>query len=422
MAKLDSGKLLSNLIINRAEDIRNLMLLFCICAMSKLSLKQIISISSQSSTLPERYTKVFNKAQFLMEKWGYGQSETLNYIINHLPEPPLKNFFIRLKHAVKAGVGIEDFARIEYSKYLAEQENDFEKGLEKLKRTVEAYTTLVSVVSLLMVSFILVAIIFGSANSGNVMEISFISITFTLGSTTLIFATNTLRRRLINDYPIKPRSLVLLETTAKPLIAASVLVAALAPTVSDFLGGQSVIYSSSVLCLLGAPLALHGALGKRFCKKVYDYESVLPIFLKSFGDYLNATGSYKSAARMLVVSGFGPINSFLLKMETRMRLGLGYVQTLATFGKEMLSRLTEKTLTILAETLQGGARPHEACNMLSEHVSNTLMKDKRRTQITSSLKSLAVPLQAVLAAISALMTTLLTILSSLAKLMQSYLM
>ncbi|MEM0442653.1 MAG: hypothetical protein QXJ73_00655 [Candidatus Caldarchaeum sp.] len=407
---------------NIAGEINSLMIMFCICALSRLSLTQIISVVSRSSLLSTRFTSVFQKARILNEKWGYDQSETLNYLTESLRDPQLKNYFTRLKHALKAGVALEDFARIEYSKYLAELENEFEKGLEKLRRLVEAYSTLVSIVSLLMVSFILVSMIFGSSDSVGVMELSFLSITMTLSSTTLIFTTNNLRRKMLNSYPVRPSRLAILERLAKPLTAACLLLVVVSPQVAGFFGGQSVAYSSTALAAAGAPLALHGFLGRRWCRRINMYEAVLPIFLKSFGDYLNATGSYRSAARMLVVSGFGPIQSLVQNIETRIKLGISHAHSLTLFGREMLSNLAEKTLGILAETLEGGARPTEACSVLSEHVSSTLMRDKRRSQITSSLKSLSIPLQAVLATISALMTTLLSILSGVAKLMQPYLM
>ncbi|MEM0383390.1 MAG: hypothetical protein QXV27_00905 [Candidatus Caldarchaeum sp.] len=225
---------------NIAGEINSLMIMFCICTLSRLSLTQIISVVSRSSLLSTRFTSVFQKARILNEKWGYDQSETLNYLTESLRDPQLKNYFTRLKHALKAGVALEDFARIEYSKYLAELENEFEKGLEKLRRLVEAYSTLVSIVSLLMVSFILVSMIFGSSDSVGVMELSFLSITMTLSSTTLIFTTNNLRRKMLNSYPVRPSRLAILERLAKPLTAACLLLVVVSPQVAGFFGGQSV--------------------------------------------------------------------------------------------------------------------------------------------------------------------------------------
>ncbi|MEM1947000.1 MAG: hypothetical protein QXF95_08330, partial [Candidatus Caldarchaeum sp.] len=388
---------------------------------SKTSLRQIITLFSKTSVLPPLYTSVFAKARALLDKWDYGQSEVLNFLTTQLKTPQLRNLMMRLNHALKAGVSLKDFAQIEYNKYLAEMTNEFEKGLEKLRRLVEAYTTLVSIVSLLMVSFLLVSTIYGVAEKGQMMESGILLIALMLSSTTLFLLTNILRRGLLNRYAYRPKQLAFVEKMTRPIMALSFATVVGAAFLRGLSGGQSTLYASAAMVVGGGPAALHGFIGRRWHRKISATESTLPILLKSLGDYLSATGSFKTASRMLSLSDFGPLNKLVSRFEVRLKAGLSPFIALKVFGMELLGRLGEKTLACLAEALEAGASPSTACSILSEHVSNTLMRDKRRSQVTSSLKSLAIPLQAVLSAIFALMATLLTILSDIAKMTQSYL-
>ncbi|MCS7137844.1 MAG: hypothetical protein NZ941_05685 [Candidatus Caldarchaeum sp.] len=405
----------------RQENIDVLMIFITVLGLSRLSLRQIVKTLSRSESLPKSFVEVFAKAASLVERWNYGVSEVLEFIQQEMKKPKLKSLVTRIQHSFKAGVSLEDFARIEYSKHRAEQENDFEKGLEKLRKLVEAYTTLISVVSLLTVSFLLVSTIIGGG-SDSFLQIALTSVAATLGSTTLLFATNNLRRPVFSKHPVKPKTLQNLLATAPIVFAAGTGIVLTAPSFLTSLGGISVTYASATLLAVGAPLSIHGYLGRRWYKKINQTESIIPIFLKSFGDYLSATGSIKSAVHMLTLSDFGPLNKILKKLEARLKIGLSQTISVKTFGVETCGRVGEKAFAVLGELLEAGARPGHACNILSEYVARTLMNDKRREQITSSLKTLSVPLHATLAAIFALLTTLLSILSQISQLVESYLM
>ncbi|MEM4283589.1 MAG: hypothetical protein QXS96_03775 [Candidatus Caldarchaeum sp.] len=406
--------------LNR-EDVDKLMLLFVIYGSSKLSVRQMIKQLSLSESVPEHLRKTFRKSRNLLERWNYGVSETLEYLESALKHPKLKGLVIRLMHSIKAGVSIEDFARIEYVKHRAEQDNELEKGLEKLRRLVEAYTTLISVVSLLSVSFLLIGTIIGGGGA-SFLDTAFLSIVATLGSTTLLFLTNNLKRPIFTKYPDKPGKLKLLLKTTTPILSASVAILFLTLPLANSVGAITVETMSAILISVGTALFIHGYLGRRWHKKIHQTETMLPIVLKSFGDYLSATGSVKSSAHMLTLSDLGPLNRLVKAFEQRLRLGISQKEAIAMVGRETVGRLGENVFTILGEVIEAGARPATACGILSEYVSNVLFSDKRREQITSTLKTLSVPLHATLAAIYALLTTLLAILSKISALLENYLM
>ncbi|MEM0349216.1 MAG: hypothetical protein QXE96_04115 [Candidatus Caldarchaeum sp.] len=403
------------------DDVDRLMLLFVIYGSSKLSVRQMIKQLSHSEALPAHIGKIFRKSRNLLERWNYGVSETLEYLETVLRYPKLRGLVVRLQHSIKAGVSIEDFAKIEYVKHRAEQDNELEKGLEKLRRLVEAYTTLISVVSLLSVSFLLIGTIIGGGGA-SFLDTAFLSITATLGSTTLLFLTNNLKRPIFNKYPDKPGRLGLLLKTTTPLLAASVATLFFAQPVANLMGASTVETMSAVLISVGTALFIHGYLGRRWHKKIHQTETMLPIVLKSFGDYLSATGSVKSSAHMLTLSDLGPLNRLVKAFEQRLRLGISQKESITMVGRETMGKLGDTVFTILGEVIEAGARPATACGILSEYVSNVLFSDKRREQITSTLKTLSIPLHATLAAIYALLTTLLAILSKISALLENYLM
>jgi archaellum biogenesis protein FlaJ (TadC family) len=399
------------------EDLVNTFMLYvAMLGLSNVSVKQFLKTVSISENLPVYMTKQFKKACALMERWSYGLSEALEYLSKHLREARLKNFFVRLTHSLKAGVTFEDLARIEYNKYLAEKANDFEKGLEKLRKLVEAYTTLISTVALLSVSFLLITTVFGDG-SEQFLTISLASIGATLSSTSLLFATNTLRRKVLNNYGGVPKKIITLNMATAPLIVISATV-----LLVGVLLVNSVWSASTTLAVAGLPLAVHGFLGRRFKKRVEASEASLPLLLKSMGDYMAVTGSLNKTSHLLTLSDFGQLNRLVHRLEARVKAGIGMLISLKIFGLESLSSIGSKVFSMLGEALEAGVKPTVATGILSEYVTSVIMNDRRRSQITASLKTLSLPLHATLAAIFALLTTLLTILSQISALLSPQMM
>ncbi len=394
----------------------NIILYITCLGSSNISIHGILKTLSNANQALGGTASIFKEALNLVVKWGYTYSDAISYIITRIRHKQVQEFFKRLDYAIKAGVSIGNFSKIELQKFLNLSGNEFEKSLEKLKRIVEAYTTLLSIVSLLVVSFLLVSVIFGGVDARQILNISAITIFLTLSSTSLLFTTTNLRRKLFHKEPIRPAPLSLLERTSIPVLAISAF------TISSKIFIPTIITPEHTLFFLttaaGFPCFIHGFLGRRWHAKVRASEENLAVVIKSLGDYISVSGSLRSAARLMLLSDFGPINRLIKNMEVRIRAGIGHATALALLGAETLSNLGHRMFWMMGDLLEAGGRPSNVATYLSDYVTDQLMKDKRRQQVTGSLKGLALPLQATLAAILALMGTLFKIISQIAALIE----
>ncbi|GBC68909.1 hypothetical protein HRbin01_00597 [archaeon HR01] len=413
------AKTLISRVINAFEGespYTNIILYMSCLGASQMSLNSILRVMADAEHSLAGITKTVREALDLMRRWGYGHSESLQHIVKNSGNRLVSELFKRLDYAVKAGVSVKDFAKIEFQKYLALSQVEFEKNLEKLKRIVEAYTTLLSTTSLLAVSFLLISIIFGTSDPSEILEISAAVILSTLSSSSLLFLTTNLRRRLFHREATRPESLYILERLTIPLLILSFFTLAFKfvyPNPLENRGFSILFYSA----LGGGPVLIHGFLGRRWHKKVGNIEESLSILIRSLGDYIAVSGSLRSASKLMLLNDFGPLNNLLARMEVRVRAGINHALSLKMLGVETLSNLGHRILRMMGEMLEAGSKPSETGGILSDYVAYTLAMDKRRRQVTSSLKWMSVPLHATLAAILALMGTLMEIISDIASLL-----
>jgi len=367
---------------------------------------------------------VFAKIQTMVEKWGYLQAQAFRAAANDVDEPNMKGLLLRLAHAVQAGVNLEDFSRIEFQKFLTTSEAEFEKILEKVRRSVEAYGAMLSSIGFLSVSFLLMTTIFGGARS--VLELSLVAIFTTLGGLTILFARNHARRRLIHNQPHKPPALHSLESSTFITIGGSLFVLVF---FSVFFAGIPLEAGSLMSFLVPGPLAMisssaglfmHGLLGRKWLKRTHEKEAQMPVLLRSLGDYISVTGSPAAASRMMMLSDYGALNTDIANLAARIRMGVTQSSALKLLGLESLSDLSYKCLTVYGETLKAGGRAGPSAAIINDYMTSVLIRDKKRKQLAGNLKGIVVPLQATLVAIFGLMNSLMTIFGKIAALVSQF--
>lgn len=400
-------------------------LLYLTClGFSGIPMKMAFKIISSDPIVDQGTSTIFKKIQLLTEKWGYVLAKTLR-IASKQSGGDLGQLMARLSHAVSAGISLKDFVKIEFQKFLAVSEAEFEKTVERVKRLSEAYSALLSSMGFLSVSFLLMAMIYGSGETVTILNVSVFSIAATLGCITMLFLRTNIRREVLHRNPNKPDGLIRLEKMTKPLTASTLALLISGPfIVGGFVnsgGDWAMLTAALPLLTASPPLLIHGFLGSKWVKKATSSEAYLPMLMKSLGDYITVTGSVYNAAKMMMLSDYGPLNRLIENLATRLKAGIPQNLALRNMGIETLSSLGYRALSIFGETLKAGGRASEASAVLNDFTTVVLLRDKKRKQAAGGLKGMVIPLQITLVAIFGLMQTLVGIFAEIAKLTQQFL-
>ncbi|MDJ0269194.1 MAG: hypothetical protein NXY59_01340 [Aigarchaeota archaeon] len=252
---------------------------------SGIPLKTALRILGREKLLtPVSY--LFAKIQVMVEKWGYLQTAALRAAASDNIDQNHRELLNRLSHAAQAGVGLGDFTLIEFQKFLASPEAEFEKMVEKLKRLAESYSALLSSMGFLSVAFLLMAIIYGSQYSSTVLNISILAVIATLASMTLLFLRNNIRRRLMHKEPHRPEKLHRLEQLSRIIIVSSMAVLIILPLTLPAPSDAGLLMRSLIpgplsMLIASAPLLMHGIAGRRWVRLVMEREAYMPMFSRA---------------------------------------------------------------------------------------------------------------------------------------------
>ncbi|NYT05648.1 MAG: flagellar assembly protein FlaJ, partial [Methanomicrobiales archaeon] len=108
------------------------------------------SITTAQVTRPEifAYTAVrkeyvtsryVERIEFFVKRWNYSYSEALRVIAERISNPMLRSMLNRYANATDSGVPDDEFLRLELSTVRSVYRNNFEQGIEMLKKWGDAY-------------------------------------------------------------------------------------------------------------------------------------------------------------------------------------------------------------------------------------------------------------------------------------------
>ncbi len=392
---------------------------------TQASPNQIIEMMANSKKTLQPLSKTFGKIAALVRKWNYTLHRAAYLTSLTTPERRVREFLQRLSHSLNMGVNLEGFMKIEYEKFLSTSEAEFDRALEKVKKYIEAYSALLTSMAFLSVSMLLTSMIYG-VDVGKTLTATALTSTITLASLTILIARAMPRDPVIHDSPWRPEALKTLQRTNLPLAAAShsaaitlyISTLGMPETGNPLIDTLTPIPLS--LIVAGLPPLIVGRIGKRWVRKAEEMDEHYTTFIKSLGDAVQVSGALKPASKILMMNDYGPLNRLILRMHRRLEAGFPQHRVLERFGDESLSSHIRRMNLMLADSLNFGAKASECAKAIHDYSLKRLLARKKRRQVAGSLKGIALPLQATLAAISALISVLTRILSRFAELISGW--
>jgi len=378
----------------------------------------VVKMASSSNLTLGDLSKIFKRISSAVERWNYGLHEAVKYVSKEVRDKEIFSFLKRFSDSLTLNMDLRDFTRIEFEKMMTNLVDEFERGLERAKKLIDAYSAILTSSTFLSVSMLLVSSIFGMKTE-RLLALTALGIFSTLSLMTILLSKSIPLDPILHKSerrPAKLKSLKKLNTMAIPLsIILSIALAILFRS-----QGNPVKSMTLPLFSAGIPLLAIGRLGIRWVRSAEKIDKNLPAFMKSLGDAVEVSGSLKSACKLISVNDYGPINELVKRLQRRLEAGFDLRLTLKVFGAEALSNLSYSMSKVMADSFHHGARPSITAKAIHDYVLKRLENRKKRAQVAGMLWGIALPFQASFAAISALISVLMKTLSAFIELIYSW--
>jgi flagellar protein FlaJ len=414
------------------EEYSSMMLFFATILSAGMNIKAAFrSLSSIKEPLVNT-SRVYNKLHMLVNRWAYRQQDACILVAELIKAKRLKSFLLRLAQAIQIGTSLNDFIKIEYSKYLLSSQFEFDRAMDKLRGLSEAYSAILTSGTFVSVSMLITSGLMGAGSVSSILTLTFLLTVVTSGALCVVIYINSPKAKIPNDMPNRPVKLKRLEKIAKPLLFINlVTLSGIIVLVSlDGFSFQDVLGLKGMLRFLfpipmpffiaGLMLFIIGFLGVKQIDRIKDLDTMFPIFIKTLGDASAVTGSLSSGVERIAKNDYGPLNYLIRRLHTRIRIGIKHDSSWDYFAGESGSEMIRKFVNIFVAAVKNGARVKDAAYSIFDAATDELTRRRRREHVAKYLNGLVIPLQATLVAILTLTGALLEIFNKFAGMVRDY--
>jgi len=113
-------------------------------------------------------------------------------------------------------------------------------------------------------------------------------------------------------------------------------------------------------------------------QRIDKIEETLPDALRQMADTLRAGGTYEYALREIAISDYGPLQKEMNEVLRKLEEGENFQNALLTLSQNVDSRLVQRTVTIIIDSVYAGAGLANVLEEISEDVRAMHRLDKER--------------------------------------------
>jgi len=347
-------------------------------------------------------SKAMKRVECFVKRWNYSYAEALLLVADRLRNDLLKSLLNRFGNSISSGVPDEEFLTSELGTVRNVYRNNFEQGVEMLKKWGDAYIALMLSATIVSIIIMVSVAIYAPDDLESTLNSSYF---LTIGVSA--FGLITMYKSIPDDE--KAHGLEEGGSYEQNLIAKFeriiIPVTLLISIIMLFMG-----INFGVICVLvGLMLAPLGYLGFIDDKNIIARDEDFTVFIRGLGAIMGGMGMTVGPAISEVdrksLKVLGP---FINGVYSKMNIGLDEGLIWAKFVKESGSNLIYKYLGIFRDSVDLGAGPSEVSQIVgASMLEQTLLRQKREMLATGFIV-LLIPMHIAMIGIFAFLYNILT--------------
>ena len=339
----------------------------------------------------QRYvTAVFFEYIFILVKgMGIGYAQAFQLVSAKARASNIKSLLLRFAASLSSGESEREFIIQEASVEAKRYANEYERGVENLRKWTDAYAAiLVSVTLIIVVS--LVSTMMGSFGDNFMVIMAFTLFFITSIGVYTIYKVSPVEAKIYTAPTGTTRERRLARTLTLTLTPIGIAAAVLIGLQLDLMAGFSVAF-----LLVGSSLIPGGYYIWKDDVIVTRLDMELPTFVRSLGNIAGSTRvTLTEALKRIDTKSMGSLGPHIDRLSTRLAAQLPTGACWENFRRETGSELAHRTTTMLVDAAELGSRPDMVGQICSDFAQNVTQLRASRHLTASTFSFLTIAMHA----------------------------
>ena len=330
----------------------------------------------------------FGYSRMLAKYLGFEYTRAFQMVAEKARASNVKSLLLRFAASISSGESEREFVVQEASTEAERYSNEYERGVENLRKWTDAYAAVLISVTLIMVVS-LVSTMMGSLNQMFIVIMAMVLVVVTAIGIFVIYKVAPIEQityegsQIVTRHRRKARRLCL-------VVPVGLVLALLIAPQFGLVAGASVAF-----LIIGVALLPAGFYALKDDSSVNKVDDELAMFLRSMGNVAGSTGiTLTESLKRIDKKSMGSLEPHIERLHTRLAAGLPVDDCWEAFRAETGSELVNRGSRMLVDGSGLGGMPERVGEISSSYVLRVTQLRAKRKLTASTFTFLTIPMHA----------------------------
>ncbi len=342
--------------------------------------------------------KYIAKVEFFVKRWNYSYVEALTAVAERTQNKLLASMLNRYSNSIESGVPDEDFLNRELATVRSIYRNNYEQGLEMLKKWGDAYIAMLFSGALVGIIIMVSVALFTPDNIQGTLMLSYMIVIATSLFGIITMYTSVPSDEKIHDLPVGSKEQMIIKRLERRIIPVIIIVTVVFIGISA--SGLIKDVYGLVMLLIGLMLLPLGIIGYLDDSNIIQRDADFTSFIRSIGAVMGGKGTTMGHAlaeidrKSLVV-----LEPLINGVYSKLNLGLDENASWEKFIGESGSNLIYKYLNIFRDSCELGGSPDTIGEIAGSSMLEQVLLREKRNSVSMGFVVLIIPMHTMMIAI-----------------------
>ena len=329
----------------------------------------------------------FEYIYILARRLGFEYTRAFHLVSEKAKASNVRSLLLRFAASISSGESESEFivqeAKTEGERY----SNEYERGVENLRKWTDAYAAILISVTLIMVVS-LVSAMMGSLDENFIVIMAGSLFFITSIGVYLIYKVAPVEKITYDSPQGLPRYRLMSRRLLLFLAPVGLVLALLIGSQLDLMNGFAV-----ALLIIGGSLVPAGFYAWKDDVRVTNVDSVFPTFLRNVGDVAGSSGiTLNEALKRVDSKSMGPLEPYIDRLKVRLDAHLPSSECWEAFRRETGSELINRGTHILVDGSELGGKADQVGEISSTYALKVTQLRAKRALTASTFSFLTIPM------------------------------